>query len=442
MTCVGIFWYNRRMGFFCAKNKFERALKEVKFWRYAGIPISRPLKLKRFILAAVLCALLIPLILMNHYRTDSAIAEFWTSNIARGWEQAAGTVTSVFPFSVFEFFVCVLVLVGAYLFVRLVINLCRARFKRILTGLLAVAVGAIAVFDFYMMSMGFGYYRAPMPLYVSGADYKAEQARAVVEYFLPDYNALADKFERDENGCVIPPYSFGELAKRLKKEYGKLDDDYFFSYTPSGKPIVNSWFLSAVNITGITFLPTGEANLNTLTPPSYATFTLAHEIAHTKGIQREGDANIIAQYILLNADDDYLRYCGYYKAFFDLVGAVSLAGDNEGWLELYKKINPLVFAERRYENSYWASQPTFMRDLGEFFNNIYLIFNGADNGTGSYTDGNKTDTVTPVDPDTGEPERDPETQEPVIIPVYSTVQKMFFYIYESRVGSAPPIVSE
>ncbi|MCH5351150.1 MAG: DUF3810 domain-containing protein [Clostridiales bacterium] len=430
------------MKLFCVKNKLVRAFREVRLSRYAGITVSKPLKLKRFILAAAACALLIPLVLMDAYRTDARIAEFWTSNIARGWEQAAGTVTSVFPFSVFEFFVCVLILVGGYLFVRLVINLCRAHFKKILTGLLAVAVGAISVANLYMMSMGFGYYRDPMPLYVSGADYKAEQVKTVVEYFLPDLNALADKFERDENGCVIPPYSFAGIAEKLKAEYARLDDDYFFSYTPSGKPIVNSWFLSAVNITGITFLPTGEANLNTLTPSSYATFTLAHEIAHTKGVQREGDANVLAQYVLLNAEDDYLRYCGYYKAFLDLVGAVNLAGDNKGWIELYKQIDPRVLNEKRYENSYWASQPTFMRDLGEFFNNLYLKINGAINGTGSYTDGNKTDTVTPVDPDTGEPERDPETHEPVIIPVYSTVQKMFFYIYEARMGGPPPIVSE
>lgn len=376
---------------------------------------------------------------MDGVRTDRAVAEFWTNTVARGWEQAAGTVTSVFPFSVFEFFVTVIVLSAVFLFVRLVINLCRAHFKRILTGLLVIGVCAVTVLDLYIMSMGFGYYRAPMPLYVAGADYKAEQVKAVAEYFLPDYNTLAESFERDENGCVIPPYSFDEIAEKLKTEYARLDDGYFFSYTPNGKPIINSWLLSAFNITGITFLPTGEANVNTLTPSTYATFTLAHEIAHTKGVQREGEANIIAQYVLLTSDDGYLRYCGYYKAFYDLVSAVDLAGDREGWIELYRQISPLVFTEKRYESSYWASQPTFMKDLGEFFNNFYLIFNGATNGTGSYTDGNKSETVTPIDPDTGEPEKDPDTQEPIIIPIYSTVQKMFFFIYEAKTGGAPSI---
>ncbi len=419
------------------KSEYTRAIAEMKRSKRAGETAVNPLGLKRFILAAVICALLVPLIIMENIRTDRAVAEYWTRTIARGWEQFAGTITSVFPFSVFELCVCVVVLIAVYLFVRFVINLCRAHFKTILTGLLSIGVGAVTVLDLYMMSMGFGYYRAPMPLYVAGADYNAKQVRTVVEYFLPDYNALSASFDRDENGCVIPPYSFGELAEKLQTEYSRLDDDYFSEYTPSGKPIVNSWLLSALNITGITFLPTGEANVNTLTPPTYATFTLAHEIAHTKGVQREGDANILAQYVLLSSSDGYLRYCGYYKAFYDLVSALDLAGDREGWIELYRKIDPLVFKEKRYESSYWASQPHFMKDLGEFFNNIYLMFNGADNGTGSYSDGNKTDTVTPVDPDTGEPEVNPDTQEPIVIPVYSTAQKIFFYIYEAQTGGAP-----
>ena len=43
--------------------------------------------------------------------------------------------------------------------------------------------------------------------------------------------------------------------------------------------------------------------------------------------------------------------------------------------------------------------------------------------------------ITPIDPDTGEPEKDPDTGKPVVIPVYSMSQKMYFALYESKFGT-------
>lgn len=72
------------------------------------------------------------------------------------------------------------------------------------------------------------------------------------------------------------------------------------------------------------------------------------------------------------------------------------------------------------------------RHGGEFFNDLYLKLNGATNGTGSYNEGNKTEIIKPVDPETGEPIKNPETGKPVYIPVYSKLQKIYFYLYEQR----------
>lgn len=385
-----------------------------------------------FILGAVACVLGVPLIVMLAVREDAAIAEWWVRHVQSAWERFAGTLTSWLPISVLEFFTVILIATGGFLFARLAINLSRARFRAICIGLVALCVGVVAVLDFYVMSMGFGYYRAVMPLKQAGADYTAEQAAEAAQYFLDDYNALAEKFERDENGCVVCPYSFRELSTLLAKEYDRLDDDYFTSYTPKVKPIVNSWLLSDMLITGITFLPVGEACVNVCAPPTSVAVTMAHELAHTKGVQREGDANLISQYVLLSSSDGYLRYCGYYDAFFNLLSAVRLAGDHDGYMRMGAQISPLIAKEREYSRNYWAAQPDIMGKISEFFNNFYLKSNGVQNGTASYGDGNKTDVITPVDPDTGLPEINPDTGKPVVIPVYSSLQKVFFYLYENR----------
>lgn len=385
-----------------------------------------------FVLGAVLCFLCVPLLCMLAVRENTRVAEWWVTHIQSTWERIVGTLTSWLPISVLELLVVLLIIVGLFLFVRLVVNLCRARFRRIFIGLAAVCVGGVYLLNLYIMSMGFGYYRAEMPLKQSGADYTAAQAAEATQYFLDDYNRLAEKFERDENDCVICPYTFRELSDLLAVEYSRLDSGYFTSYTPNVKPIINSWLLSDMLITGITFLPIGEACVNTSAPATSAALTMAHELAHTKGVQREGDANLLAQYVLLSSQDEYLRYCGYYDAFGNLLLSVKIAGDVDEYIRLGTSISPLIGRERTYERQYWMAQPDIMGQIANIFNNIYLKSNGVPNGTDSYNDGNKTDVITPVNPDTGAPIINPDTGHPVVIPVYSTLQKMFFYLYENR----------
>lgn len=423
-----------------AKKEIRPLFAAVRAPRPAKIKVcgtaKRPLAYTFFALSAA-CALLLALFIsMDALRTDVETAEWWTTHIQAGWEKFAGTLSSVFPFSVFEFCVTALILAGVYLVVRFFMDLYGGKFRRIAAGALSIATAALCVLDLYIMSMGFGYYRYAMPLPQAGGGYDAEQAVAAVEYFLNDYNALAQKFERDENGNVVCPYTFGELSELLIDEYARIYDGYMLEYTPAVKPILNSWLLSDVLIIGITFLPTGEANVNIDAPTTQMVATMAHELAHTKGIQREGDANLISQYLLISSPDDYLRYCGYFETFGQLASAVMLAGDKENYIRLSSAVHPLIGAERRFAREYWNAQPDITGKIGEFFNDVYLKLNGATNGTGSYDDGNKTDVITPIDPDTGEPETDPDTGAPIVIPVYSSLQKLYFYLYEQRCAAA------
>ncbi|MDE5592448.1 MAG: hypothetical protein K2I75_00785, partial [Clostridiales bacterium] len=52
--------------------------------------VKRPIGKATFILAAVACGLLMPLLLMNDLRTDPQIAEWWTTHIEAGWERVIG----------------------------------------------------------------------------------------------------------------------------------------------------------------------------------------------------------------------------------------------------------------------------------------------------------------------------------------------------------------
>ena len=109
--------------------------------RYAA-RVKRRVSLAPAVLAAVAAGLLVPLVIMNALRIDAGRAEWWSRTVARAYERAVGALTSWLPISVYELFVVILLAAGLFLFGRLVINLCRGEFMRILTGVLTVAVGA------------------------------------------------------------------------------------------------------------------------------------------------------------------------------------------------------------------------------------------------------------------------------------------------------------
>lgn len=427
-------WYNNNVVEQVSKKSISRMIKR---GRKSSVTVRYALPRVYFVLGAVICGLVATFLMMNVIRQNPKTAEFWTAHIERGYEHVVGVLTSWIPVSVFELFFCIMIGSGIFLLVRLVVNLCRANFTRILLGALSLGTAAMYILNMYMLSMGFGYFRADMPIAQAGADYEAERVATVARYFLDDYNNLSRTLKRDGNGEVVLPYSYRELSKIMQQEYARLGGDYFFSYTPKGKPIINSYVLSALSITGITFLPVGESTINIAAPKTYGTFTLAHELAHAKGVQREGDANLIAQYILVSSDNDYLRYCGYFASMNNLLAAVELAGDGDEYRRLVADIDALVRVEKRYDYEYWTAQPDIVGEISEFFNNLYLMFNGADNGTGSYDDGEQMEVIPPpVNPDTGEVLPDPDTGEPQKPkPVYSALQKMYFAVYESKFGA-------
>lgn len=358
---------------------------------------------------------------LDALRKIPAVAEWGATHISAAYTAVMGRLMSVIPFSVFEPGVIIAVAGGMALVVFGIIGLVKKRWYDVLSGLIAVVFTVFCVLNLYTLTAGFAYYRDDPPVPVSEREYTSDEVVAAAQYFLDDFSALSDSFERDENGCVVSPYSLRELSDKIAAEYERLDDGYFYSYTPRAKGMLNSWLLSDLRLTGVTFLPLAEPNVNSSVPPSGIAQTMAHEMAHAKGVAREGDANFVSYYLLLSSDDAYLRYCGYYACFSSMISAVLISGADE---EIAQSITypEAVVAEYRYENSYWNAQPDILGRISEFFNDLYLKLNGADNGTGSYNDPGDWDII-----DTGEVDDDGR---PVVKPVYSDLMKLYFALYE------------
>jgi len=180
-----------------------------------------------------------------------------------------------------------------------------------------------------------------------------------------------------------------------------------------------SFLFREFNITGISFAPTTEPNINYLTPDSQLVSTMAHEIAHSKGAMREQDANLVAAYILLNSDDPYLRYSGYFTTFYSIISLSNYVGDEDKYGELSNSLRDEIKGDYQYSRSYWEKYD-FLDDMATWFNNLYLMIVG-NKGVSSYVDTPDIDETT--DPDTGDPV--------YYIKEYSPYQKLYFYFYYS-----------
>lgn len=329
---------------------------------------------------------------------DTQLSEKATRTVTYAFTNSLGRLSSALPFSLFELLVAIAVIVALYLIIKAIALLAKRRFFAGLCSFTTLVATVLCVVSVYMLDTSFAYNREkpPLDIYANG-DLTEEQQLDAIDGFMTDFLDIAYSLKRDENGLPACDLSVEDISRMIAEEYAKLDDDYYCDYIPVAKGLTASALMSELSLIGITFTPIGEANVNEQAPVSDRIFTTAHEMAHAMGIMREEDANLVATYVLINSDNDLLRYAAMMEYYGRLTSLVELL-DAEKSVEYENAIKESPIAtEASFEFKFWMSTGSFYK-LSEFFNNLYLRFNGQDLGTGSYNDGNFWE-VTPSEPD-------------------------------------------
>ena len=218
----------------------------------------------------------------------------------------------------------------------------------------------------------------------SSKDLTYAEALEIANIIIDRANETFSATKHDTDGNIVYPFNFKELCDMMKEEYKRLDNRYFSSYTPSGKRIINKTIMSELHITGVFFAPFGEANVNGNENNLYLPHTLAHEIAHSKGVMKEFQADIVSCYVLLQSDNPYLSYGAYVQCLNSALNIVSLYPDSKAHYDLLEaKVNDAIYTERRNYTAFY-SQFHHFDDLGDFLNDIYLKLQKQPDGSGSY----------------------------------------------------------
>jgi len=364
-----------------------------------------------------------------------AASEFITRTISNVLVSSIGILTSIIPvISLAEILIFGGVLLLVFGITLSILNLKDRKFTLVLKRFMILVIIAISCGSYFIITTGFSYNRADISNGITLSDSvpRGEEINSIANFFMDDFIYVSERMERDKNGLTIVNYSFFRLGEMLRNEFRRLDGNpYFFMHTPRPKMFINTWWFSTVGVAGMAFVPTGEGLTNSMPPTVGNIITMAHELAHTRGVMRENDADLVAFYILVTSSNPLFRYVGYMYSIRHLGTAVFLGNNLDTELsnafftrwprEAETDRNSVWLWWRNYRNANPINRA--MREVGNFFNHIYLILSGIREGTGNYgnfPDGHETTE-----------ERDPETDRPIVIPRYNHVQRMFFAIYEA-----------
>ena len=345
-------------------------------------------------------------------KNNQDFCEYWTMTFTKWWVIVFGTVTKFLPFSLTEILFIALGVLVVVFTVFIFIHLFKKRYYKSLLSLTSVALCIFSILTTYQVTAEMAYNRKKMDLHLYEQKVEKTEFDSVMEYFINDLNECCNHLKFTTDGDLDEAGDIQDINKRVQEAYAKHDLSYYLNdFTSNNKPMMSSFIYREFHITGVTFLPLGEANLNILGVNSGKPFTAAHELAHTKGAMREEDADLVAAYICLQSDDYLLRYSGYTYTIGSLLYLADYTGIEGDYQRLYNMIDKRFLNNLKYNRNYWNSHNAW-KEFANWWNDMYLKLSGVKEGTANYGDST--------------PSVDPGKKE---IKSFSNYQKLFFKIY-------------
>ena len=177
--------------------------------------------------------------------------------------------------------------------------------------------------------------------------YTVEQLTDMCKGFIVKANELSYQLERDEEGNIILPDDVGDRAiehmRSISGKYSRLDGWY-----PSAKKIHFSRIMSKLDLQGIYFPFTMEANYNADMKHSKVPCTICHELTHAKGFILEDEASFIAYIACVESGDPLFMYSGYINAMNRSLNQLYTCVSQEEYAEVYYMMNDLVMEDKKF----------------------------------------------------------------------------------------------
>lgn len=335
----------------------------------------------------IVMILLVPFIMILNIvlkKNPQIVEKYYSNSINKLIIQGLSFVTGIFPFSIGEFLVLLLLAVLCILFIRFFILI---RKHKWLTGLVEIISYLALLYILFMILWGFNYQRLTFDKIANLKieQYSKSELYGLCEELIEKANVLRSKVEENSSNIMYIPGGYKDVFDRVDDGYIKIQEKYPELRGSYGRPkaILLSQYMSYTGITGIYIPYTGEANININTTDLMLPCTVAHEIAHQRGFAREEEANYIAYLVCINNKDLDFQYSGIMLALINSMNKLSQY-DLEGYRELSAKYSKEVKDDLIYQNKFWSRYQGSVEELTTKVNDNYLKYNGEESGVESY----------------------------------------------------------
>lgn len=317
-------------------------------------------------------------------RGSTGFSEWYSAHIYSAIVRVIGGGAGLLPFSLGEMLIYLLtlfVIVYIFLCVRACIwNKSALRGLAVLGGRTLV-ISLSAFLFLFTFNCGINYYRPPFSQLntFSISPASKEELAALCEELIGYANMAG---ENAEPGTEPSPLA---LARQGSSVMQALSGSYegLSGYYPPAKPVLISRAMSYLDLLGIYFPPTVEANFNADAPAHEQPSSVCHELSHLRGFMREDEANFIAFLACRESGDAHFTYSGYMLALVHSMNAL-YATDRELYFALAERYSERVKADFSYSYLYWKSFEGPAAQVSSVANDIYLKANSQADGVKSY----------------------------------------------------------
>ena len=324
--------------------------------------------------------------LLGISRICKEFANWYSLHIYPVWVESIGRLAGLFPFSVAEILLYLLIGTGLLTGVIHIVRIVRKKEHKggLYSWLLNLFFLAGLLLFLYAANCGMNYYRTSFSE-ISGIraeEYSTEDLKEVCLWLTQEVNGVSSKVKRDGRGVMVLEEDVREDAVKAMQKLGETYGD-LSGYYPNPKGLLFPEILSIQNLTGVYSPFTIEANYNPEITDYNIPFTMCHELSHLRGFMQEEEANFIAFLACRESGEAQLQYSGNLMGWIYCMNVLHKT-DYEAWKEVRARLSPDVEPDLQANREFWAQYDGTVAEVANKVNDTYLKANGQANGVKSY----------------------------------------------------------
>ncbi len=229
------------------------------------------------------------------------------------------------------------------------------RWERAYCALLGAVCAALTVYDSFWLLWGIDFWTDSFQDLsgIRAQPVELEDLCSVTEHVAQMLARSAEEVPRDEDGLFAVPRQ--EILDKSSQIYRNVEEVFpFLTFPDRGvKAVRASRLMSRLDFTGFYCAYTGESNVNVDSPACLLPSTIAHELAHQRGIASEQECNFLAVLASTLSGDPAYVYSGWLMGYIYLGNAL-YGADPERYWAIRETLPETVLADLRDNNAYWA----------------------------------------------------------------------------------------